>query len=98
VRTTRAPRLASIGAMLIFALLLGQALGLPEVENPIPDRIGLSHIFTAAGAGGMLGGLSQACSTATRRERAITWGGVAGFCFAAGIYCLSLLAQLISQR
>ncbi|HEX7278540.1 MAG TPA: hypothetical protein VF255_02845 [Solirubrobacterales bacterium] len=83
--------------MLLLSFLLGQALGLPEVENPIPDKIGLGHIITVAGAGGMLGGLFQVCSTSAKRERAIAWGGVIGFCLAAGIYCLSLLVQLVSS-
>jgi Ca2+/Na+ antiporter len=35
--------------VLLLAFLLGQALGLPEVENPIPEKIGLADVFTVAG-------------------------------------------------
>jgi len=38
--------------MFVLALLIAQALGLPEVENPIPEKIGVADIFALAGAGG----------------------------------------------
>jgi hypothetical protein len=31
--------------MLALALIIWQVSGLPEVEDPIPDRIGLAHLF-----------------------------------------------------
>ena len=41
--------------MLMLALLIGQALGPPEVEEPIPGQIGLGDLVSLAGAGGVLG-------------------------------------------
>jgi hypothetical protein len=81
--------------MLVLVILLGQALGLPEVESPIPDTIGLTQIFAAAGAGGVLGGVSQVCSPRPKQERMVALGGFAGFCLGAAFYCVCLLAQLI---
>lgn len=86
----------SIGAMVLLALIVWQALGLPEVENPLPHKIGLEHLFELAGAGGVLGGISRFGSPPAKRERAASWGTVAGFCCGAAVYCLSLLAQVIS--
>jgi len=46
----------SIGSMLVLAALIGQALGLPEVEDPLPNRIGLNFLLSFAGVGGIFGG------------------------------------------
>jgi hypothetical protein len=82
--------------MLVLALLLGQALGLPEVENPIPERIGLGDVFTAAGAGGVLGGMVGVCCSPKSKERAISVGSVIGFCVGAGFYAIALVIQVAS--
>jgi hypothetical protein len=89
--------LGSIGAMLLAALLLAQALGLPEVEDPIPHKIGLGHLIALAGAGGMLGGLMKVKAPSAKRERAMSLGTMAGFCFGAAVYCLALTVQVISS-
>jgi hypothetical protein len=94
VRATRALALASIGEVLLFALLLGQALGLPEVEDPIPDRIGLDYVFSAAGAGGVVGGVISLIAWPRRKERFISLGTFGGFCLGLGFYALSLFVQL----
>jgi len=83
--------------MLLFAFLLGQAFGLPEVEDPIPDTIGLDYIFAAAGAGGVVGGVVSAVVWPRRGERFISLGTFAGFCVGFGFYALSLVVQLISE-
>lgn len=77
--------------MLLFAFLLGQALGLPEVENPIPERIGLADVLAVAGAGGVLGGMAGACCFPKNKDRAVSVGGVIGLCFGAGfcVFCPS---------
>jgi len=82
--------------MVIVVLILWQALGFPEVEDPIPDRIGLEDLFFFAGAGGVLGGISSFGSPSAKRERAASRGTLAGFCFGAAVYCLSLLVQVLS--
>lgn len=97
MRATRALLPASIGAMLLIALLLGQALGLPEVEDPIPDKIGLGSLVALAGAGGMLGGIWKLGAPPRKRERAISWGSLAGFSIGVGIYVLLLLVQIVSS-
>jgi hypothetical protein len=86
----------SIGAMLVLVLLIGQALGLPEVEDPIPAKIGLGHLFALAGAGGVLGGISRFGSPPAKRERAVGCGTVAGFCFGVAVYCFLLFVQVVS--
>jgi hypothetical protein len=88
--------LASIGEVLLFAFLLGQALGLPEVESPIPQKIGLEDIFTVAGAGGVLGGMVGVCFFPRHKEQAISMGSVIGFCMATGFYAVALLVQVAS--
>lgn len=82
--------------MLVLALIVWQALGLPEVENPIPERIGLGYLFTLAGAGGVFGGLSRSVSSPAKRERAVSWGTLVGFVAGLIFYGLSLLVQVIS--
>lgn len=86
----------SIGAMLFFAFVLWQALGLPEVEDPWPDRIGIEFILTAAGAGGVFLGVLHAKSPPPVRDQAINRGVRVGFYIGLGFYLLSLLAQLLS--
>lgn len=88
--------LASIGAMLVLAFLLGQALGLPEVEDPIPDRINIDVLFTGAGMAGALAGLIFAFSPRPKRERAIRIWGLIGFALSAGLYLLALVVQVVS--
>jgi hypothetical protein len=83
--------------VLLLALLLGQALGLPEVENPIPEKIGLEDVFAVAGAGGVLGSIVRFRSTSAKRERGIMWGVLGGFCFGAAAYLLSLAVQVLSS-
>ena len=48
VRATRELLLGSIGGVLVLALLLGQAFGLPEVESPIPEKSGLGDVIALA--------------------------------------------------
>jgi hypothetical protein len=88
--------LDSIGAMLVFAFLLGQALGLLEVENPVPEKIGLGDVFTVAGAGGVLGGMVGVCCSPENKERAVSVGSVIGLCIGAGIYAVALVIQVAS--
>jgi hypothetical protein len=83
--------------VLFLAFLVGQVLGLPEVEDPIPDKIGLGHLFALAGAGGVLAGISKFRVPPAKRERAISFGSLAGFCFGAVVYCLLLLIQVASH-
>jgi hypothetical protein len=97
VRATRAGLLGSIDAMLHFALLLGQALGLPEVEDPIPDKIGLGHVIAYAGAGAVVGEVVRFSSAPPRRERAVRRGLLIGFSIGLGFYALSLLVQIGSE-
>ena len=95
MRATRAPASFSIGAMFLLALIVWQALGLPEVENPIPDRIGLGYLFELAGAGGVIGGIVSLVAWPRRREQFISVGSVVGFSIGAGFYALSLFVQLL---
>ncbi|HXR59831.1 MAG TPA: hypothetical protein VN732_00725 [Solirubrobacterales bacterium] len=84
--------------MLALALIIGQALGLPEVEDPIPDRIGLASIMGFAGFGGMLAGVLSVIIRPRRREQFVGIGTFAGCCLGVGFYLASLLAQLIFGR
>lgn len=83
--------------MLHFTFLLGQVLGLPEVEDPIPDTIGLGHLVSLAGAGGVLGGIAQLGAPSAKRERAIGMGSLAGLGLGTAIYCFSLLGEVVSS-
>lgn len=83
--------------MLVFAFLIGQALGLPEVEDPIPDRIGFGHVIGAAGSGGVLGEVVRFISPPERREQAVRWGVLIGFSIVLGLYVFVLLVQVISE-
>jgi ABC-type transport system involved in multi-copper enzyme maturation permease subunit len=80
--------------MLVLALLIGQALGLPEVENPIPERIGLSYLVSLAGAGGVLGAVASVARP-QKRELFVSVGTFLGFCLGCGLYALSLAVQLL---
>jgi hypothetical protein len=80
--------------MLVLALIVWQALGFPEVEDPFPDRIGLGLLISLAGAGGVLGGFFSV-RWPQRRESFISIGTVVGFCIGSGFYALSLIAQLL---
>ncbi|MGN6557678.1 MAG: hypothetical protein ACTHLH_06655 [Solirubrobacterales bacterium] len=83
--------------MLVLALMIGQALGLPEVENPIPDRINITAPFLAAGMGGALAGLVFVFSPQARRERAMRIWGLVGFAIGGAFYLFALIVQLISE-
>jgi hypothetical protein len=83
--------------MFLLALIVWQALGFPEVESPIPDRIGFDSIVGLAGAGGVLGVVLSVVWRQQRREWVISLGTFAGFCFGVALYCLSLLAELVSS-
>jgi len=89
--------LGSIGEVLVLALLLGQALGLPEVEDPIPNRINVELPFVWAGMGGVLAGLAFRFSARPKRERAMQMWGFIGFALGAGLYLLALVLQVISR-
>ncbi len=82
--------------MFLLAFLLGQALGLPEVENPIPEKIGLGDVFTVAGAGGVLGGMVGVCCSPKNKDRAIGVGSVIGLCIGTGFYAVALVIQVAS--
>ena len=82
--------------MLVPALMLWQALGFPEMENPIPSRIGLHHIIAFAGAGAVLGEVFRFGSSTTRRDRAVRLGSLVGFGIGAAVYLLALLAEIVS--
>jgi hypothetical protein len=83
--------------MALFALIVWQALGLPEVEGPIPDRIGFDFILSLAGAGGVVGGVLSSVAWPRRREQFISGGTFAGFCAGVSFYALSLFVQLLSS-
>lgn len=80
--------------MLVLTLIVWQTLGLPEVEDPIPDRIGLSLLVSLAGAGGVFGGILS-IRWPQRRDWFISRGTLVGFCIGTGFYALSLFAQLL---
>ena len=83
--------------MLLLALFLNQALGLLEVEDPIPDRIGLDDLFSLAGAGSFLGVLFGLGKSPAKQEQQIRKCGVAGFCLGVIVYTFALLVQVASQ-
>lgn len=66
----------------------------PEVEDPLPDRIGLGFPFAMAGAGGVLASIVHSESSPARRDRAINKGGVIGFGLGAVAYLLALVIQV----
>jgi hypothetical protein len=83
--------------MFLLALIVLQAMGLPEVENPLPEKIGFGTIVGFAGAGGVLAVVLSVVVPPRRREWWVSLGTFAGFCFGVFLYGLSLLAQLISS-
>jgi hypothetical protein len=83
--------------MLLLAILLGRALGLPEVEDPIPDKIGLSYLVSLSGAGGVLGGVVSVVGWPQKRDQLVSAGTFIGFCVGLGLYLLALIYQLISE-
>lgn len=88
--------LFSIGTMFLLALIVWQALGFPEVEGPIPDRIGFGFIVSLAGAGGVVGGVLSLVAWPRKREQFVSWGTFIGFFFGVGFYALSLIVQVVS--
>ena len=83
--------------MVLFALIVWQALGFPEVESPIPERIGLGSIVGLAGAVGLLAGILSVLMRSQKRERFVSIGTLVGFCIGAVLYALSLFIQLVSS-
>lgn len=82
--------------MLVLALIAWQALGFPEVEDPIPGRIGLGDLVSLAGTGGVVAGVAFIAASTPKRDKAIRWGALIGFGFGVVLYLVSLIAQLIS--
>jgi hypothetical protein len=66
----------------------------PEIEDPLPDRIGLGFPFATAGAGGVLAGIVHSESSAARRDRAINKGGSIGLRLGVLAYLLVLAIQV----
>jgi len=99
LRTTRALSLGSLGAVPSIALLLLILVSsnLPQVEDPIPDRIGLDDLVSLAGTGGVLAGVAFVTASASKRDKAIRWGGLIGFGLGAFLYLVSLAVQVISK-
>lgn len=80
--------------MLVLALIVWQTLGLPEVEDPLPEKIGLGLLLSLAGAGGMFG-VILSVRWPQKREWLISRGTFVGFCIGSSLYCASLFAQLL---
>lgn len=72
------------------------AFAFPQVEDPLPDRIGLGLPLSMAGATGMLAGIVHTASPPAKRDRAIGLGALVGFGIGVAMYLLALLVQLIS--
>jgi hypothetical protein len=81
--------------VLALALIAWQALGFPEVEDPIPDKIGLGSIIGLAGACGLLAGVVSMIIRPGKRERFAAVGTFAGCCLGICLYAISLLVQLL---
>ena len=81
------PTLAPFAAHLFASVV-------PEIENPLPDRIGLGFPFATAGAGGVLAGIVHSESSTARRDRAIKQGGLIGFRLGVLAYLLVLVIQV----
>jgi hypothetical protein len=77
-------------------LLILVASILPQAEYPIPDRIGPGDVIAWAGAGGVIGGILYVASSAPKRDRAIRWGGFAGFVVSGTLYLLALILRVAS--
>ncbi|MGV1048703.1 MAG: hypothetical protein ACOYD4_09305 [Solirubrobacterales bacterium] len=86
--------MSSPGALLLVLLVSI----LPRAEDPIPDRIGPGDVIAWAGAGGVLGGIFFVASSAPKRDRAIRWGGLAGFVVGATLYLLAFVVRVISGQ
>jgi hypothetical protein len=82
------------GLASLFLILASSVL--PQVEYPIPDRIGLDDLISLAGTGGVLAGVTFITASASKRDKAIRWGALIGFGFGAVLYLVSLVAQVIS--
>jgi len=79
----------------IWLLLAGSVF--PQVEDPWPDRIGVTLPITLGGALGFLASVLFAASPEARRNRAIRNGGLAGIAFGLAFYFVSLAAQVCSS-
>jgi hypothetical protein len=66
----------------------------PQVEDPLPDRIGLGLPFATAGAGGVLAGIARAGASPARRDQAINRGGLIGFVGGVILYLVALIIQV----
>jgi hypothetical protein len=75
-------------------LLIVVASILPHAESPLPDRIGLTDVFTWAGAFGLMAGFLFIKSSPAKRDQAIRWGGLIGLVATGALYFLALLAQV----
>lgn len=73
---------------------------LPEVENPIPETIGLDTIVATGAAVGMACLVAAVALRFTEdRANALSRFGIAtGFVFAAAFYFLSLAVQLLCRQ
>ena len=83
----------------ILATVIGAltATFLPRVEDPWPDTIGLSIIFTWAGAFAVMA-LAAAQLTqqpSPRRDAWVRYGTVVGFVLGAGFYIVALGVQVL---
>jgi F0F1-type ATP synthase membrane subunit c/vacuolar-type H+-ATPase subunit K len=76
------------------ALLLASVV--PEIEDPLPDRIGLGFPLAAAGAGGVIASVIHSASSAARRDQAINKGILFGFGIGTASYFLALAVQVLS--
>jgi hypothetical protein len=81
--------------MLVLTLIVWQALGFPEVEDPIPDRIGFGSIVGLAGFSGMLAGVLSVIKHPSSRERFVAIGTFVGLCIGIALYVASLAVQLV---
>jgi hypothetical protein len=77
-------------------LLLSNSV-FPQVEDPWPDRIGVTLPITLGGALGFLASALFATSSEARRNRAIRNGGLAGIAFGLVFYFVSLAVQVCSS-
>lgn len=91
--------LGSLGVVpsITLLLLILVSSSLPEVEDPIPNRIGLDDLISLAGTGGVLAGVAFITASASKRDKAIRWGGLIGFALGALVYLVSLAVQVISH-
>jgi len=79
----------------IWLLLAGSVF--PRVEDPWPDRIGVTLPITLGGALGFLVSVLFAASPEARRNRAIRNGGLAGIALGLVFYFVSLAVQVCSS-